>query len=241
MNVPYLAYYGDWTEAPMFDLDYYETNPDELDEGISEEDKVKADAYATRPVGGVSDDYVSYLGSYYFLQDPADMDIPSQREHVSLSNQVGTIHSLRYVWAGLLRSAQRIDIKIQNASTGEVVFETTDTDVRKSYGDGGSIYPANIEIEFDTMNYNLPNNSEYIVTLEGYMDYGEDGGKATNEKNVFQFPITMDFEAPTVTDVKYYYEYDKSLEEESSLCRSSSIRQSLCNVCSAWICRHGRR
>jgi len=213
MNVPYLAFYGDWTEAPLFDLTYYDTNPDELDEGIDEEDKTKADAYATRPIGGVSEDYVSYLGSYYFLQDPADMDIPSQKEHISLSNQDGTIHSLRYVWAGLLRNAQRIDISIINNTTGEVVFETTDTDVRKSYGDGGSIYPANIEIEFDTMEYNLPNNSEYTVRLEGFMDYGEDGGQATNENNVFEFPLTMDFEAPTVTDVKYYYEYDKTLKK----------------------------
>ncbi len=213
MNVPYLAFYGDWTKAPLFDLNYYETNADELDEGIDEEDKTKADAYATRPIGGVSEDYVSYLGSYYFLQDPADMDIPANMDHISLSNQDGTIHSLRYVWAGLLRNAQRIDVSIINKTTGEVVFETTDTDVRKSYGDGGSIYPANIEIEFDTTEYNLPNNSEYLVRLEGYMDYGEDGGKATNEKNVFEFPLTMDFEAPTVTDVKYYYEYDKTLKK----------------------------
>ena len=213
MNVPYLAFYGDWTKAPLFDLNYYETNPDELDEGIDEEDKTKADAYATRPIGGISEDYVSYLGSYYFLQDSADMDIPAQMEHISLSNQDGTIHSLRYVWAGLLRNAQRIDISIINKTTGEVIFETTDTDIRKSYGDGGSIYPANIEIEFDTMEYNLPNNSEYIVRLEGYLDYGEDGGKETNEKNVFEFPLTMDFEAPSVTDVKYYYEYDKTLKK----------------------------
>ncbi len=213
MNVPYLAFYGDWTEAPLFDLTYYETNPDELDEGISEEDKTKADAYATRPIGGVSEDYVSYLGSYYFLQDPNDMDIPANMEHISLSNQEGTIHSLRYVWAGLLRNAQKVDVKISNKSTGKVVFETTDTDVRKSYGDGGSIYPANIEIEFDTMEYNLANNSEYLVTLEGYLDYGKDGGKKTNEKNVFEFPLTIDFEAPTVTDVKYYYEYDKTLKK----------------------------
>ena len=75
MNVPYLAFYGDWTKAPLFDLTYYETNPDELDEGIDEEDKTKADAYATRPIGGISEDYVSYLGSYYFLQDDADMEV----------------------------------------------------------------------------------------------------------------------------------------------------------------------
>ncbi len=213
LNIPYLAFYGDWTVAPLWDKDYYETNPDELDDGISDEDKNKPDAYATRPIGGVSEDYVSYLGSYYFIQDPEDIAIPAMREHISLSNQEGTIHSLRYVWAGLLRNAAKIEIKITDDVTGEVIFEAEDTDVRKSYGDGGSIYPANVEIEFDTLDYNLKNNSKYTVTLTGYLDYGEDGGLATNKKTTFQFPLTIDFEAPTVSDVEFYYEYDNTLKK----------------------------
>ena len=212
LSVPYLAFYGDWTLAPMFDLEYYETHADELDDGISLEDKTMADAYATRPIGGVYDDFVSYLGTYYFLQDPEDIPIAADKDHIALSNQEGTIHSLRYVWAGLLRNAARVDITITNATTGEQIFETTDTDVRKSYGDGGSIYPANIEVEFDATEYNLANNTQYIVRLEAYMDY-EDGGFDTNKRNVFEFPITMDFEAPTITDVEYYYEYDKTLKK----------------------------
>ena len=212
LNVPYLAFYGDWTQAPLFDLDYYETNADELDDSIAKEDKTMADAYATRPIGGVSEDYVSYLGSYYFLQDPDDMIISASRDYIALSNMEGTIHSLRFVWAGLLRNAQKIEIKITDDITGEVIFETVDTDVRKSYGDGGSIYPANVEIEFDTQDYNLKNNTQYTVTLTGYLDY-EDGGLETNKKNTFSFPLTVDFEAPTVTDVKFEYEYDKALKK----------------------------
>ena len=212
MSVPYLAFYGDWTKAPMFDKDFYETNADELNNAIDEEDKNKADAYATRPIGGVSDDYVSYLGTYYFLQNPNDMVISANRDYIALSNQEGTIHSLRFVWAGLLRSAAKIVVTITDDTTGEVVFETVDTDVRKSYGDGGSIYPANIEIEFDTMDYNLMNNAQYTVKLQGYMDYGN-GGLETNEKNTFEFPLTIDFEAPVVEDVEFYYEYDKTLKK----------------------------
>ena len=212
LSVPFLAFYGDWTEAPLFDLDYYETNADELDDSIPVEDKVMADAYSTRPIGGVSEDYVSYLGSYYFLQDPDDMIISATRDYVALSNQEGTIHSLRFVWAGLLRNAKRIEIVITDDTTGEVVFETVDEDVRKSYGDGGSIYPANVEIEFDTVGRNLSNNSTYTVTLTGYLDY-EDGGAQTNEKNVFSFPLTVDFEAPTITGVDFSFEYDKTLKK----------------------------
>ncbi len=213
LSVPYLAFYGDWTQAPIFDKEYYETNADELNDAIDEEDKNKADAYPTTVIGGLSDDYVSYLGSYYFEQDPSNTRVISaNKDYIALSNQDGTVHSLRFVWAGLLRNAARIEIAITDDTTGEVVFETVDTDVRKSYGDGGSIYPANIEIEFDTMDYNMMNNSEYTVTLTAFVDYG-DGGEDTNLRNVFTFPLVVDFEAPTVTDAKFYYTYDKSLEK----------------------------
>ena len=212
LNVPYLAFYGDWTVAPLFDLTFFDTNADELDQGLNEEDKLKADAYSTRPVGGVEDDFVSYLGSYYFLQDPDDMVIAANENYIALSNRVGSVHSLRFVWAGLLRNAERIEIVITDDTTGEVIFETVDDMVRKSYGDGGSIYPANIEIEFDTQDYSLPNNTELTVTLTGYLDYGN-GGTETNKKNTFVFPMTIDFEVPTVSDVQFRYEYDKSLEK----------------------------
>ncbi|MBQ4641001.1 MAG: leucine-rich repeat protein [Oscillospiraceae bacterium] len=212
LNVPYLAFYGDWAQAPMFDLDYFDTHADELDDAVAFEDKTMADAYASRPVGGVESDYVSYLGTYYFLQDPKDIVISANRDYIALSNQVGTIHSLRFVWAGMLRAAERIKISITDDVTGEVIFETVDDDVRKSYGDGGSIYPANIEIEFDTQDYNLANNTEYTVKLVGYMDYDE-GALDTNKKNTFEFPLVVDFEAPTLSDVEFYYEYDKTLKK----------------------------
>lgn len=213
LNVPYLAFYGDWTSAPLFDLTYYDTNADELDDGIDFEDKTMADAYATRPVGGVSDDYVSYLGSYYFLQDSDDIVISANEDYIALSNQVGSVHSLRFVWAGMLRNASKIEIAITNATTGEVIYEHVENNVRKSYSDGGaSIYPANIKIEFDTTEYNLPNNSQYTVKLVGYLDYG-DGGTETNIKNEYEFPLTIDFQAPTVTGVEYYYKYDKTLNK----------------------------
>ena len=212
LSVPYLAFYGDWGVAPLFDLDYFETHADELDEMKAMEDKVMPDAYGSRPVGGVSEDYVSYLGTYYFLQDPKDMVISANRDYIALSNQEGTIHSLRFVWAGLLRNAQRIEIQITDDTTGQVIFETVDTDVRKSYGDGGPIYPANVEIEFDTMDYNLKNNSQYTVTLTGYLDF-EEGALETNKKNIFSFPLTVDFEAPTIENVEFTYEYDKTLKK----------------------------
>ena len=218
LTVPYLAFYGDWTQAPLFDLDYFETNKDELDDSIEKLDKTLPDAYATRPIGGLYLDYISYLGAYYFVQDPRNEIIAANREYVSLTTTAGDdesnagIHALRNVYAGLLRNAAKIVVTITDDATGEVIFTKDVKDVRKSYGDGGSIYPANIEIEFDANDYNLMNNSRYSVKLQGYLDYG-DGGLYTNEKNTFEFPITIDSQAPTVTGVEYYTEYDKDLDK----------------------------
>ena len=218
MNAPFLAFYGDWTQAPLFDIDYFETNKDELNDAIATLDKTLPDAYATRPIGGIESDYISYLGSYFFLQNPNDKIIAASRDYIALSNYEGTVHSLRFVWAGLLRNAAKIEITITDAQTGEVIFTRTETDVRKSYGDGGSIYPANVEIEFDTQEYNLKNNTQYNVKLQGYVDYG-DGGLTANESTTFEFPFTTDFEAPAITGVEYYTEYDKDQKKNRLFAR----------------------
>lgn len=210
LNVPYLAFYGDWTVAPILDLDYFATNKDELDDSIDTLDKTLPDAYATRPIGGLSNDYVSYLGSFYFQQDPASNNkISADRKYISLSNQDDTVNSLRFVWAGMLRNADRVVTTITEDATGEVIFETEDRDIRKSYGDGGSIYPASVEIEFSANDYNLKNNTAYTVTMKAYLDYG-DGGEANNLNNEFSFPLVADFSAPAVTDCEFYTEYDRT-------------------------------
>ncbi|MBQ8720511.1 MAG: leucine-rich repeat protein [Clostridia bacterium] len=213
MSVPYLAFYGDWTVAPMFDLEYYETSADELDDSIETLDKTLPDAYATRPIGGVENDYINYLGSYYFIQNPNDKIISASKEYIAISNVEGTVHSLRFVWAGMLRNAAKIAITITDDATGEVILEKVDENIRKSYSDGGSyIYPASIDIEFDAKEYNLKNNATYTVKLVGYLDYG-DGGLTTNENNTFEFPLTVDFEAPALTDVEFFTEYDKNAKK----------------------------
>ncbi len=214
LNVPYLAFYGDWTKAPLFDLDYFETNRDELDDSIDPLDKNLADAFATRPIGGATDDYVSYLGSYYFEQDPQNKIIAADRKYIAISNQNsnGEINSLRFIWAGMLRGAEKIQITIVEDSTGEVVFETTENYIRKSYGDGGPIRPANIDVEFSAIDQKLKNNTSYTVTLKGILNYG-DGGEDTNLNNTFTFPLVTDFSAPTLSDCEFYTEYDRSTKK----------------------------
>ncbi len=212
LSAPYLAFYGDWTRAPIFDLDYYATNKDELDDSIDLLDKTLPDAYATRPIGRVENDYVNYMGAYYFIQDPTAKKISADRKYISISNQEGAVNSVEYVWAGLLRNNKMITITITDDATGEVVFERTEKDIRKSFSTGTTITPANIDVGFSAIEENLKNNSRYTVTLNAYLDYDRDG-RGTNLNNTFTFPVVTDFESPAVTNVEYYTEYDKAAKK----------------------------
>ncbi len=212
LSAPYLAFYGDWTEAPILDLDFFATNKDELDDSIDLLDKTLPDAYATRPVGRVEGDYVNFMGAYYFVQDPAAKKIAADRKYISISNQEGAVNSVQYIWAGLLRNVKEAVITVTDDATGEVVYETVDRDIRKSYSNGTTIFPANVDVKFSAIEQELKNNTSYTVTLKTYMDYDRDGAD-TNDNNTFTFPVVTDFEAPAITDCEFYTEYDKSAKK----------------------------
>ena len=211
LNVPFLAFYGDWTEAPLFDLDYFETNPDELDNAIDPDDKKMPDAYATQPIGSMYSDYIMYLGSFPFLQDPSTKQIAASREHIALTNQQNSngVNSLYAVWAGMLRASKYVDITITDTSTGEVIWSKTETNIRKTYGSGSSFYNSTVDIGFSIPEHDLKNNTKYMVRLEGYLDYGTKDSQ-NNKRNVFEFPFVTDFQAPAVTGVEFYTELDRS-------------------------------
>ena len=221
LSVPYLAFYGNWLLAPLFDIDYFETDKDALDDSIDLLDKTLPDAFATRPVGGINSDYVSYLGSFNYEQKPGSKLISADRKYISISNHIDSVNSVQYVWAGLLRNAAEIYITVTDDATGEVVYETVERNIRKSYGDGGTIRPANIDVGFSAIDLNLKNNATYTVTLKGALHYG-DGGLDVNLNNEFSFPVYVDFQAPTLTDCEYYTEYDRS-EKKTRLFAKMSI------------------
>ena len=224
LSVPYLAFYGDWTQAPIFDLDYFETDKDAHNDAIETLDKTLPDAYATRPIGGLYQDYITYLGSYYFIQDPTAQQISAEREHIALTNQegdTGGVNSIRELYLGMLRGARELEMTVTDATTGEVIWRKTEAHQRKSYSSGSQIYPSSVDVDFSVADYDLKNNTQYIFRVVATVDYG-DGGLETNKRNVFEFPFTTDFRAPVVTDVRYTVEYDRT-EEKNRLYANVSI------------------
>ncbi len=210
LNVPYLAFYGDWTQAPLFDLDYFETDADDRDDSIETLDKTLPDAYATRPIGGLSDDYINYLGSYYFIQSKAGTQISADRNHISLSNQEDAVNYIYGIYAGMLRGAKRVIMTITDTSTGEVIWTKTEENQRKSYSQGANIYASLIDVDFHVDDFDLKNNTQYLFRAEAKLDYP---GEQNNLRDVFEFPFTTDFQSPVLTDAEFYTEYDSEAKK----------------------------
>ena len=216
LNVPYLAFYGDWAEAPLFDLDYYEEETEKHNNAIDEDDKIKADYYATIPVGTYYYDYLLPLGSYLWKMDESEYTpIPATRDKAAISYYKDCISGMYGVITGLLRGASRMNVSIKNVATGEEVWKDTFYNCGKAHWNGAPIgYFADIDIPMvdpETNEVFGYNNTKYEVTMTAMLDW--DGG-IRNASDTYTYSFYIDYEAPIVTDAQFYTEYDKAEEKD---------------------------
>lgn len=213
LNIPFLAFYGDWSEAPMFDKTFYEVESEAHDASIDDEDKIKADYVATTPYGSYYYNYIIPLGSYLYDIDTSKYDaIPASEDKIALSDYLGTIDGIYSIYTGLLRSAKTMEYVVTDKVTGEVVWSHTDYNARKAYFHGTQ-YPYIDDLKFKSAKLGLTNNREYQFTMTGKLDY-ENDGSVTNKRNSFSFDFTLDNEAPIIKDVTYEKEYDRMLKKD---------------------------
>ncbi len=206
LNVPYLAFYGDWSVAPMLDVTAYEVGAEKEDSSILEEDKLHEDVYATLPMGGfryytTDTEYEeSYYGLGQFAYRLADgySEPATLEEYAALTNNVEAVYSLSIIGAGLLRNAKEVTMKIEDSITGEVIWEGTTYNARKSYYTGGR-RPGYLPVDFSLLDYNLANNSKYKFSMECFLDWHT---TANNLKNTFEFEFYVDDEAPILVKDK---------------------------------------
>ncbi len=212
LSIPFLAFFGDWTSAPMFDKTFYEVEAEAHDASINDEDKLKADYYATTPLGTYYYNYIIPLGSYVYVMDETMYDpIPATEEHAALGYNDDSINGITTIYAGLLRNAKKMTTTIKNTLTGEVVYEHVNYNQFKAHYSGGQI-PSYDLIYLTIQELGLANNTNYTLTMQAELPYG-DGGLANNQRNTFSFTFYVDFEAPTLYDTEYRVEYDRTLEK----------------------------
>lgn len=209
LNLPYLAFYGNWADAPMLDVSEYEVGASAEDSSVLEEDKLVADVYATLPMAGFAstddngnDTIASWgLGAYsYILPQGYSMPVTVER-YASLTSSEDGNYMLYTISAGLLRGAKRVEMQIADSVTGEVIWTRTGWNGRKSSSSGGDQTGGYILVEFDVRELGLANNSRYTFSMECFLDWGEGGDYATyGNRNTFSFEFTIDNEKPVVGD-----------------------------------------
>ena len=214
LNAPFLAFYGNWGDAPIFDLDYYEVETEAHNDAIDDDDKIKADYYATTPLGSYYYDYILPLGTYLYEMDKElYTEIPATREHAAISYFDTSISGIYGVYAGLLRGAKEMTITMVDTTTGKVIWEATDYNCPKAHYSGAPIpYASRFLVstyDKEAMTLLGNNNAKIEVTMSAKLDW--DGGENVND--TFSFSFYLDYEAPRVTEANYYYEYDKVKKE----------------------------
>lgn len=206
LNIPYLAFYGDWTRAPMLDVTAYEVGESQMDPSVLEDDKLVADVYGTVAMGGFRiqtgtneyDESFYYLGAFgYNIADGYEMPAILE-DKASISNNINATYSLYCIAAGLLRNAKYAEMQIVDSLTGEVVFKKVAENCRKSYSQGGDQLGGYVDVGFYVNEYNLANNRKYTYSMVCYLDYDEH--EQNNLKNTFSFSFYVDNEAPQLLE-----------------------------------------
>ena len=171
LGLPFLAFYGDWTKAPIMDsTDYWET----LDGSASQ-----AQAYMNTAFSSSSENTVdTYLGDNNYTSVPYLAD----RNAISPNND-DFMDSLTGIYTGLLRNTKSLKYTITGAN-GQVYYSKDCEYVGKSiYSyDYYRIVPAGVDAEYDGIepwygtdahNAKLPNNTKATVTIEATLPYGD--------------------------------------------------------------------
>lgn len=190
LSLPYLAFYGDWRDAPIFDIGYYWQSEEEL----------------------LYNQYINILFTQYMGEDSGFLpglnpyiDEAFDLSHISLSpNDDGFADYIDDMYVSLLRNAAELSFTYSDAETGEIYSQDIVQHVSKSY-----YVPANdlcvpYVYSWDLAPYQLtdaedatlPNNTKLKLSIAATIDYKD------AQPEVLEFPITVDLEAPELLNAK---------------------------------------
>lgn len=209
LSLPFMSFYGDWMEPPLFDTGWY-----------YQED---GDAVVSRYVNvlwtdmGAND---SLLGISPYLAD----EVYDPAHNVLSPNGDQVYDYINEIYLGMMRNAEKIDFVWTKEGVEEPLFKKTATQVRKSYlvSEIGVDYPFiysdylgddNFFTSDDMLAAGVQNGDRLTLTITGY------GVKSLNDTstedvakdvNVITVPVVIDTEAPTAAITKLKEEGDES-------------------------------
>lgn len=208
LSIPYMGFYGDWTQAPIIDATDY-------GDVLNDKENNWSQAYVNTAASSSLEGTVNtYLGDNPYHSGESYL---AARNAIS-PNEDDYMDTLSFVYTGLLRNVKNLHYEIKDASTNEVYYEDdVEYETKSVYSSSYyQIVPAGAS-DYDKFSWDgttkgglkLKNNDKVIVTVSGEMSY--DKHVANNQKSSWSFPITIDTEEPEAKDItvsnengKYY-------------------------------------
>ena len=202
LNLPFLGFYGDWTQAPIFDTAYWYDNSFwglNYANGLPEGDEYYHVMWTS--LGG--QDWVLGMNPYSGALVDANRNVVyDPANNVVSPNGDGVLDGIEEIYLSLLRNAKTLVFNY--TVDGELVHQEIIEHAQKTmyisaYGQivpwiyswyGWDMYDFT-----DANGKVLPSGTEVLLTIEGYVDYGTGG------KHSIQIPITVDTEAPELVNV----------------------------------------
>ena len=208
LSIPYMGFYGDWTQAPIIDA----TDYGDMLNGEAEWSQAYVNTAASNSLEGTVN---TYLG---------DNPYHSGESYLAARNAISPngddyMDTLSFVYTGLLRNVKALNYEIKDAETGDVYYSNkVDYETKSVYSSNYyQIVPSGAS-DYNKLSWGgtkkdgyskLKNNDKVIVTVSGELSY--DKHVANNQKSSWSFPITIDTEEPEAKDItvsnekgKYY-------------------------------------
>ncbi len=197
LSLPYMGFYGDWNQAPIFDTGYWY---DDAFWGMGDPNYNQTEHVVWTSMGG--SDWVLGINPYTNYYDETMYD---SRNNVVSPNGDGYMDGLEDIYLSLMRNARAITYTFTDEN-GTVLYSVEDPYCKKSLYmlSYGMMYPSVFSwsgysmYDFTDENGNvLPDGTKVTLTITATTDY-EDGGLDVNRSNTIEIPITVDVSAPVI-------------------------------------------
>ena len=200
MSIPFLAFYGDWEKSALLDTTVF--------------DKEDAYLYASRLVGTYYGGYFSALLGQYQYKVPENFsfvteengqyvksdkvttfkDIQYDPNRLAIGSKTGGFDAISYIYFGLLRNADSVEVFITDVDTGiQYAYTKLDQLGRASFVESsGGMMPVSLYAGYGR---SLPNNAKIKLSIRAtYNNIGD----TINVNDQTDFYITVDSEAPSL-------------------------------------------
>ena len=200
LNLPYLGFYGDWTQAPLFDDAFWYENG--MWDVVPENGYTDGNQYYTILWTGLAgNDWVIGMNPYSGALVGADGNVIYDPAHNVVSpNGDGLVDGIEEMYISLMRNAKTL-VFTYTDEAGNVLFEQGIYNVPKTMylPAYGQIVPFVYSWYFDNYDFTdaegnpLPSGTKLNLYVTGTLDYE---GEYTTQELVF--PLVVDTNAPEV-------------------------------------------